>query len=62
VFKLFWDNQPNKIKESFNQFETMSDLSLKYMERSIGIINPIDHMDWLEIIFILIAQVSKRVD
>lgn len=37
-------------------------MSISNIEKSIGIINPIDKNDWLEIVAILIAQISRTVD
>lgn len=62
LVKFFWDSHSDKIKEDIKNFETLSDSSLRYLERSIGIVNPLDHNDWLEVVFILLAQVSKRTD
>lgn len=61
-FKLFWDSTSSDIKKNTNKFDSFSEQTFLYLERSIGIVDPLNVMDWMEIIFIFIAQVGKKVD
>lgn len=40
----------------------MTDDTMTFLERSFGILNPLDTTDWLEIVVIFVAQISKRMD
>ena len=55
LYELFVESRDSKIKNYTNQFEQISNKTIMYIEKAIGIVSPLEYLDWLEIVFIFIA-------
>lgn len=62
VIKVFYDYTADDLRNMHSEYEKLVQKAMILIERSLGVMNPLNLRQWRKIMIILLAQVSKRQD